>query len=83
MLWFFQRNDESLKIETQFDNDKAEYVAVVRYPDGQEQAQRFSNGDEFGKWLETFEQHLVHDHWTRRPEGPVILPYGWPNKRPT
>ena len=29
MLWFFERNDEQVKLETRFDNDTQEYVAIV------------------------------------------------------
>ena len=43
---------------------------------------RFTDGDEYGAWLEQFETNLEHQHWTRRG-GPVIMPDGWPNKRLT
>ncbi len=83
MLWFFERNDESLKIETRYDNDTSEYVVIVRYPDGHEQAERFTNGNEFGRWLKTFERNLELQQWTRHGAGPVFLPDGWPDKRPS
>jgi hypothetical protein len=28
MRWFFERNEESLKLETRYDNDTSEYVAA-------------------------------------------------------
>ena len=82
MLWCFERADESLTLETRYDNDTAEFVVIVRHPDGREQTERFTDGDEYGEWLETFERNLEHQHWTR-PSGPVVMPDGWPNKRLT
>lgn len=29
MLWFFDREEESLRLETRYDNDRAEFVATV------------------------------------------------------
>ena len=82
MLWFFERNDESLKLETLYDNDAAEYVVNVRYPDGREQTERFTDSDAFGAWLVKFERSLETDRWKSQADGPVLLPYGWPNKNP-
>jgi hypothetical protein len=79
MLWFFERDDESLKIETRYDNNTSEFVVIVRYPNGQEHSERFTDGDDFRRWLEAFEQTLAAQHWTGR-SGPIILPYGWPDK---
>lgn len=80
MLWLFERDGESLKIEIQYDNDTSEYAVTVRYPDGREQIEQFTEGDEFGLWLQTFERNLERQHWTRH-DGPVIMPYAWLNKR--
>lgn len=80
MLWFFERDDESLRLETRYDNDTSEFVVIVRHPDGREETERFSDGNEYRAWLDTFERSLEHQHWTR-PGGPVIMPDGWPNKR--
>lgn len=82
MLWFFERDDESLKLETRYDNDTSEFVVIVRHADGREHTERFTDSDEYGAWLETFERNLEHQHWTRHG-GPVIMPDGWPNKRLT
>ena len=80
MLWFFDREDESLRLETRYDNDRSEFVAVVTYPDGSERTERFSTLDDFRTWIDRFDQVLLEQHWAAR-EGPVVLPYGWPNKR--
>lgn len=45
MLWFFERDDEFLKLETRYDNDTSEFVVIVRYPDGHQRSERFPDGD--------------------------------------
>ena len=83
MVWFFERSDESLKLETRYDNDTSEFVAIIRYPDGHEHTERFTESKEFRSWLVTFERDLETQHWTRHGGGPVFLPDGWPDKRLT
>jgi hypothetical protein len=80
MIWFFERDDESLRLETQYDEKAAEYVVSVRYADGQQRVERFKDLEAFQIWIETFDRELAFDHWISR-SGPIILPYGWPNKR--
>lgn len=82
MLWFFEREEQSLRLETRYDNDTSEFVAVVHYPDGREHTERFIALDEFRTWLLTFESSLDAQRWTNQ-SGPIILPYGWPNKQLT
>ena len=83
MLWFFERHDESLTLETRYDNSASEFVAIVRYPDGREQTERFTDAERFRSWLVTFEGNLEGQQWTRHGDGPVLLPDGWPDKRLT
>jgi hypothetical protein len=33
MLWFFERDQHSARLETRYDNGTAEYVAVAKYPE--------------------------------------------------
>jgi hypothetical protein len=81
MLWFFERDDETLRLETRFDNDTSEFVVIVRYPDGHQHTERFSDLAEFGNWVKAFEGTLEHQRWTRPGHGPIFLPDGWPKKR--
>jgi len=81
MLWFFERGEESLRLETRYDNDTAEFVASVRWPDGREKVERFTELEEFRRWLVAFDHAIEAERWT--PNAPVILPSGWPNKRLT
>ncbi len=81
MLWFFERNDEQVKLETRFDNDTQEYVAIVRWPDGREQEERCSTAAAFRSRLLQLERELEIERW--RSTGPmIVLPDGWPDKRP-
>jgi hypothetical protein len=81
MLWFFERDRESLKLETRYDNDTSEYLAIVRYPDGREVTERFSDSDAYRSWIVVFERNLERERWTRHRDGPVVLPDGWPIRR--
>jgi hypothetical protein len=81
MLWFFEREEQSVRLETRYDNDTAEYVAVTTYPDGREETERFSDADRFRQWLEAWERVLEAEHWTRGGS-PIVLPDGWPHRRP-
>ena len=83
MIWLFEREDEVLRIETRYDNDTSEFVAIVHYPDAQQMTKRFTDGDAYGRWLEQFEQSLAEGDWSRHASGPVILRDGWPIKRLT
>jgi len=76
MLWFFDRGDECLRVETRHDNDTSEFVATVDYPDGSQRVERFGTVGDFRDWLIAFERLLREERWTGR-SGPIVLPYGW------
>jgi hypothetical protein len=81
MLWFFERDDQSLRLETRYDNNTAEFVAIVLWPDGREQVERFNNLEAFRDWLVALDHALEAERW--KPDSPIVLPYGWPDKRLT
>ncbi len=60
MVWFYKRDQTSLSVETRYDNDAAEYVAIVVRPDGRKQAERFLTREAFGEWLMALEEQLQH-----------------------
>ena len=82
MVWFFERYEESLRLETRYDNETREYVVVVHYPDGREETERFANPEEYRVRLVALENHLDAERWLCNGP-PAILADGWPNKRPT
>ena len=81
MIWFYKRDRVSLSLETRYDNETNEYVAIVVHPDGRRETERFATRDGFGTWLKAFEERLTNERWAA--DGPVhILPDGWPDKPP-
>jgi len=81
MVWFYKRDRVSLSVETRYNNQTAEYVAIIFHPDGRQQIERFDTGPAFREWLMALEQRLAHEQWT--PDGPAhVLPDGWPDKPP-
>ncbi len=81
MVWFYKRASASLSVETRYDNETSEYVAVVVHPDGRQQTERFLTREAFREWLMALEQQLQHEQWMS--DGPVhVLPDGWPDKPP-
>ena len=81
MLRLFERDNQSLKLETRYDTGSAEFVVVVHYLDGHEHSERFTDGTAFRGWLEAFEQNLGVQCWVER-RLPFVLPYRWPDKPP-
>ncbi|MGH9142864.1 MAG: hypothetical protein ACRD3J_02040, partial [Thermoanaerobaculia bacterium] len=66
MIWFYERDSQALQLETAYDNETAEYVAVVQHPDGRKETARFSDADSFRDWLMAFEDKLSDDRFVRR-----------------
>ena len=81
MIWLFERDQQSVSLETRYDNDTTEYVAIATYPDGRQETERFQDAERFRHWLQLWETQLEAEHWTRRG-APIVLPDGWPNRRP-
>ena len=63
MVWFFERDTESLRLETRFDNDTNEFVAIVHWTHKPKQIERFSDATSFQMWLTTFEGGLAKQQW--------------------
>jgi hypothetical protein len=82
MLWFFERADEVLELETRYDNETHEYVLERRSPGMSVQIERFSSAAEFRQRLEAIEAGLSHQQWQSKGQ-PVILADGWPDKMPS
>ncbi len=47
MVWFYKRGRASLSVETRYDNETNEYVAVVVRPDDRQQTERFRAREAF------------------------------------
>ena len=81
MVWFYKRDRASLSVETRYNNETAEYVAIVTRPDGRQETERFRTREAFREWLMAMEQQLAHERW--EVDGPPhVVPDGWPDKPP-
>lgn len=72
---FFERDSESLRLETRYDNDTAEFVPIMHRPNGGPQIERFTDTVTFRERLEVLETQLAADHCTQH--GPGFLHDGW------
>ena len=82
MVWFFERDQERLRLHTAYDNDTKEFVATVVRSQGRHDQTRFSSLNSFRQWLQAFEASLEREQW--KPDGPpIVLPEGWPDERLT
>jgi hypothetical protein len=81
MLWFFERSDEVLELETRYDNETGEYVVEQRAPGGPVQMERYSDAESFRRRLEIIEQSLNGQSWLQKG-APAILADGWPDRTP-
>ena len=79
MVWFYTREQQSLRVETHFDEDTQEYVAVLVGGSGVPDTKRFSTLDAFRVYLLTLQADLAAANW--QPDGqPHVLPEGWSEK---
>jgi hypothetical protein len=82
MVWFFERDNEQLQVETRYDNATLEYVVVVRRREQQDEVNRFRDSESMRMRLDQLTHELEADDWlTSGP--PVFLPDGWPHRRPS
>jgi hypothetical protein len=81
MLWFYVREGESLRLATRYDNERLEYVGILTYPDGRQEAQRAPTARAFREWLVSLDRILMADAWVQNG-GPQVLLDGWPDKTP-
>jgi hypothetical protein len=77
MVWFFERDDEHIRIVTAFDNDTAEYLLRQEHVDGSEIAERFHHVEAFRERLHVLQRELAAERWTQAGP-PVLLREGWP-----
>jgi hypothetical protein len=76
MLWIYRRDKETLQIETRFESTVAEFVLVIRRPDGTQEEERFQEAASFGRRLEILEKQVEAERWTSAG-APVFLRDGW------
>lgn len=81
MVWFYTRDQDSLCIETRYDNHTLEYVGILKRPTGEKETHRFPTAKAFREWLVSLDHRLIAERWLQNGP-PHILPNGWPDKTP-
>jgi hypothetical protein len=81
MVWFFTRNRERVQMDTFYDNDTAEFVLRLYYPDGSRSVERFLSLAGFRDGIESAERRLRAERWTQ-DGAPIFIPEGFPTRRP-
>jgi hypothetical protein len=81
MVWFFERADETIEIETRYDNSSKMYLLERRMAGKLIQIERFPTAAEFRQRLVALETTLSGQHWRLKGQ-PVILADGWPDETP-
>jgi hypothetical protein len=76
MVWFFARGNDSVKVETRFDNSSQEFVLDVAWADRPAATERFSDLAEFQARVLVIEAELEAGAWAQIGN-PEILPHGW------
>ncbi len=81
MLWLWARGADKLELETRYDNDTGDFVVTRRWSDGRQRTERFRGLADFRTRLVELERELETERWSNTGP-PVLLPDGWPNRRP-
>ena len=82
MVWFFERGEQVLELETRYDNETSEYVLELRGLAAAAQTERFADAVAFRTRLVALERSLEGQRW-RQDGPPIILPDGWPDRTPS
>ena len=75
MLWIYERNSQTLHVETRFDAANKEYLLIIRSLDGKEQIERFPDAASFQLRLSSLERQLETDHW--QTHSTIAVHDGW------
>jgi hypothetical protein len=72
MLWFFQRGNEYLRVETTHNRKTGTFALTVYRADGVEETETFVDQRAFESRLEALEQQLSAQEWIS--SGSALLP---------
>jgi hypothetical protein len=82
MIWLYERNGATARVETSYDNDTHEYVLRwVDHPLGADVIERFRDAAVFRTRLVALEAQMTAEEW-RLSGSPQIDPEGFPRTRP-
>jgi hypothetical protein len=75
MVWFFERDDQSVRVETRYDRQTKEYVLVVDRGNRRARTERFKTEARFEARLRQLQERFASEHWILH--GPVLQRDGW------
>jgi hypothetical protein len=75
MVWFFERENERIRVETRFDRNSAEYVVDVARPGEAVETERFRDRAAFRARLQLIEASLASEAWVQVSS--ELLPPAW------
>jgi hypothetical protein len=76
MVWFFARGNDSVRVETRFDNTSREFVLEVAWANRPLETERFKDLSAFQARVTAVEKQLETESWNQ-VGNPEILPHGW------
>ena len=76
MVWFFGRGNETVRVQTSFDNTAREYVLEVEWANRAPEKMRFRDRAAFESHVISIEETLRKESWAQIG-GPEILRDGW------
>ena len=76
MVWFFGRGNETVRVQTTFDNSAREYVLEVEWGNRAPETHRFRERADFESRVISIEEQLRKEAWAQIG-GPEILREGW------
>lgn len=76
MIWLYEKDHQSLRLETRYDNRTLQYVLIIHRPEGTD-TERYEKLEEFRVRLLELEKSLESGQW-QRSGPPVLDPEGWP-----
>ena len=76
MIWTFKRGQESLRLDTRYNNKTTEYVLIIHHPDGSHQTEWFNDRATFQARLDLLDRRLRRENW-QYVGAPVLLRHGW------
>jgi hypothetical protein len=76
MIWLYERHDQTLRLETRFDNTAQAFVLIQYQPDGTQLTEQFASEDEFRVRLTALSAKLETEHWEQKGP-PLLMSDGW------
>jgi hypothetical protein len=81
MIWLYERNGATFRVETSFDSDTHEYVLHYADPTLGTRVERFSDAAAYQTRLVALEAQMTAEEW-RLTGYPDVVPKGFPRRRP-